>query len=35
MFGKNRDIFFPKLSEALHLLSLANITVKYLEQLGF
>ena len=35
IFGENRDIFFPKLSEALHLISFANIAVKYLEQLGF
>ena len=35
IFGKNRDIFFPKLSEALHLISFADIAVKYLEQLGY
>ena len=35
IFGENRDIFFPKLSEALHLISFADIAVKYLEQLGF
>lgn len=35
IFGANRDIFFPKLSEALHLISFADIAVKYLEQLGF
>ena len=35
VFGENRDIFFPKLSEALHLISFADIAVKYLEQLGF
>ncbi|HCE3286549.1 UDP-N-acetylglucosamine 4,6-dehydratase [Vibrio parahaemolyticus] len=34
IFGENRDIFFPKLSEALHLISFADIAVKYLEQLG-
>ena len=27
--------FFPKLSEALHLISFADIAVKYLEQLGW
>jgi UDP-N-acetylglucosamine 4,6-dehydratase len=35
IFGDNRDIFFPKLSEALHLISFADIAVKYLEQLGY
>jgi len=35
IFGKNRDIFFPKLSEALHLISFADIAVKYLHQLGY
>ncbi len=35
IFGVNRDIFFPKLSEALHLISFADIAVKYLEQLGY
>lgn len=35
IFGENRDIFFPKLSEALHLISFADIAVKYLESLGF
>ncbi|TOH79735.1 UDP-N-acetylglucosamine 4,6-dehydratase [Vibrio parahaemolyticus] len=35
IFGENRDIFFPKLSEALHLISFADIAVKYLEKLGY
>ncbi|WP_086482167.1 UDP-N-acetylglucosamine 4,6-dehydratase [Oceanospirillum sanctuarii] len=35
IFGDNRDIFFPKLSEALHLISFAEIAVKYLQQHGF
>ncbi len=35
IFGENRDIFFPKLSEALHLISFAEIAVKYLKQLGY
>jgi len=34
IFGDNRDIFFPKLSEKLHLISFADIAVKYLEQKG-
>lgn len=32
IFGENRDIFFPKLSEALHLITFADIAVKYLKQ---
>jgi FlaA1/EpsC-like NDP-sugar epimerase len=35
IFGENRDIFFPKLSEELHLISFAEITVKYLRQIGY
>jgi UDP-N-acetylglucosamine 4,6-dehydratase len=35
IFGENRDIFFPKLSEALHLISFADIAVKYLRQAGY
>ncbi len=35
IFGENRDIFFPKLSEDLHLITFADIAVKYLEQKGF
>ena len=35
IFGQNRDIFFPKLSENLHLISFADIAVKYLAELGF
>jgi len=35
IFGDNRDIFFPKLSEALHLVSFADIARLYLEQLGY
>lgn len=35
IFGENRDIFFPKLSESLHLISFADIAVKYLAELGF
>lgn len=35
IFGDNRDIFFPKLSEKLHLTSFADIAVKYLEAKGF
>ena len=35
VFGQNRDIFFPKLSEKLHLISFSEIAVKYLEQRGY
>jgi FlaA1/EpsC-like NDP-sugar epimerase len=35
IFGENRDIFFPKLSEALHLVTFADVAVKYLKQLGY
>ncbi|AUJ80962.1 UDP-N-acetylglucosamine 4,6-dehydratase [Enterobacter cancerogenus] len=35
IFGDNRDIFFPKLSEALHLISFADIAVLYLKQRGY
>jgi len=35
IFGENRDIFFPKLSEELHLISFAEIAIKYLKQIGY
>ncbi|MFC6099494.1 UDP-N-acetylglucosamine 4,6-dehydratase [Olivibacter domesticus] len=35
IFGENRDIFFPKLSENLHLITFADIAVKYLNELGY
>ena len=35
IFGENRDIFFPKLSENLHLISFADIAVKYLKNQGY
>ena len=35
IFGQNRDIFFPKLSEELNLISFADIAVKYLKELGY
>ena len=35
VFGENRDIFFPKLSEVLHLITFADIAVKYLQDRGF
>ena len=35
IFGENRDIFFPKLSGELHLISFAEIAVKYIEKIGY
>ena len=35
LLAENRDIFFPKLSEKLHLISFAEIAVKYLAYLGY
>ncbi|NOT86427.1 MAG: UDP-N-acetylglucosamine 4,6-dehydratase [Methylococcaceae bacterium] len=35
LLGENRDIFFPKLSEKLHLISFSEIAVKYLAALGY
>ncbi len=35
IFGENRDIFFPKLSENLHLITFADIAEKYLKNLGY
>ncbi|MBB4806589.1 FlaA1/EpsC-like NDP-sugar epimerase [Chryseobacterium defluvii] len=34
IFGENRDVFFPKLSENLHLITFAEIAERYLEQLN-
>lgn len=35
VFGENRDVFFPKLSQNLHLITFADIAVKYLAELGY
>jgi len=35
IFGENRDIFFPKLDNNLHLISFADIALKYLKNLGY
>lgn len=35
IFGENRDIFFPKLSEELHMITFSEIAVQYLRELGF
>jgi FlaA1/EpsC-like NDP-sugar epimerase len=34
IFGENRDIYFPKLSEDLHLITFSEIAVKYLSEKG-
>ena len=34
IYGENLDVFFPKLSEDLHLISFADIAVKYLKERG-
>jgi len=35
LFGENRDIFFPKLSEKLHLITFSKIAERYIGQLGY
>jgi len=35
LLGENRDIFFPKLSEKLHLITFTRIAENYLAQLGY
>jgi len=35
IFGENRDIFFPKLSESLHLITFSKIAVRYLKAIGY
>jgi FlaA1/EpsC-like NDP-sugar epimerase len=35
IFGENRDVFFPKLSEDLHLITFADIARRYLRELGY
>jgi FlaA1/EpsC-like NDP-sugar epimerase len=35
LLGNNRDIFFPKLSEKLHLITFSEIAVCYLRELGY
>ncbi|GAA0670034.1 UDP-N-acetylglucosamine 4,6-dehydratase [Rheinheimera tangshanensis] len=35
LFGENRDIFFPKLNEALHLITFAEIAEKYVAAQGY
>lgn len=35
IFGENRDIFFPKLNEGLHLVTFADIAIQYLQEKGY
>jgi FlaA1/EpsC-like NDP-sugar epimerase len=35
LLGKNRDIFFPKLSEHLHLITFSDIAERYLREMGY
>ena len=35
LLGNNRDIFFPKLSEKLHLITFSAIAVRYLRERGY
>ena len=35
IFGENRDVFFPKLSDKLHLVTFSEIARKYLQQMGY
>ena len=35
IYGSNRDIFFPKLNEALHLITLESIALKFLKSRGY
>lgn len=35
LLGENRDIFFPKLSDSLRLISFSDIAINYLQQRGY
>jgi len=35
IFGDNRDIFFPKLNEDLHMITFSEIAIKYLNEMGY
>ncbi|MGI8464305.1 UDP-N-acetylglucosamine 4,6-dehydratase [Pectobacterium punjabense] len=35
LLGENRDVFFPKLSESLHLITFSEIAEKYLSKQGY
>lgn len=34
-FGRNREVFFPRLSEKLHLISFSDMARRYLESVGY
>lgn len=35
IFGKNRDIFFPKLDEKLYLITFSDIAIRFLNHIGY
>lgn len=35
IFGENRDIFFPKLCQSLHLITFSEIAARYLKAIGY
>lgn len=35
LLGENRDIFFPKLSDKLHLMTFSDIALRYLDGIGY
>jgi FlaA1/EpsC-like NDP-sugar epimerase len=35
LLGENRDIFFPKLSDSLHLTTFSDVATRYLAELGY
>lgn len=35
IFGENRDVFFPKLNENLHLITFSEIAERYLKSIGY
>lgn len=35
IFGENRDIFFPKLSESLHMITFSDIAIRYIKDKGY
>lgn len=35
IFGENRDIFFPKMNDSLHMITFSEIAVRYLNNIGY
>ena len=35
IFGENRDIFFPKLSKKLYMITFSEIAIRYLKEIGY